>query len=943
MNNTRSFSQFGIFLFLLAALWLVPSHLQAQEVEVESVSPDLEEVKAGEIVTYSFRIENNSGQDGTFTENVGLPEGWQLMFPEEEFDISAGDSRTRSIMVRVPEHARAGSSPVNYEVYNVNAPELGAVASVVTRVEADKNLTIFQEDAPDRAIAGEQYTVLFRLTNPGNVAMGVDLSVDDLDFGTYSLSRSSVERLEPGDTVPVEVTVWSDSEISRRRTQRIRLTADSEELNGGSITESVVARVDIYPTEAGQPNVLLPVNFRLYAGISDDGNGGEREAAQAELQGEGYVDEDQENFLDFLFRAPNQNDENVSGMSRREHYGIGYETPLYTLEAGDRTYDLTELTTGSRYGRGGGAALRPVEGIETGAHYREDRFRTNEREDIAAYVTTTPFEHMDVGLNFLHRDQNNPMGPTTEGEVYSVNADWEFFNQRDRLEWEFAHSDAGNGFNETDQAWRFEYGGDAALADDFAYSLRAERFNPDYFGRTRDRERYSGTLRYPLVGSLQGYTDYWYLNRNLDRVPGQGSAIEENRFRQGFDMDLSQSVRATLEYEQFDAEDQLPGGTRDDRERAGHLSVQKRFDRGSLRAEYSHGELETATESETAWETSVAASYYPHQRLQLSLHGQYGDNHGIDGRLIDDYNDVGARARWAALNNLDFDLYYRKANFDEDSREQDRYQANVSWRITDAHSLDLDVRHIERQGSDRADRTSGLLTYNYSFDLPMARRSDVAGVEGRLYTINEDGERVPIESSVVYAGNQAAISDSDGGFAVYGLESGEQELEVNGLDIGPGYVPSEDTPETVNVSEGETTEVNVTVIRAAEIRGRVMIEHEEGGEINNGNGDASGEGETTEPEGFSDAIVEVRSGDEVYRTTTDDDGSFRFGRLMPGSWTVQVYEQNVPDYHELVEPQKVVEVGRGETGQLEFNIRPVNREIEVIDEGEIEPDNGDDE
>lgn len=164
-------------------------------------------------------------------------------------------------------------------------------------------------------------------------------------------------------------------------------------------------------------------------------------------------------------------------------------------------------------------------------------------------------------------------------------------------------------------------------------------------------------------------------------------------------------------------------------------------------------------------------------------------------------------------------------------------------------------------------------------------------------------------------------------------------------------------PLTVEVVGGESTEVDLGVVRAAQLSGKVLVMPANGnGNGNNGNGGngngngANGNGNGAvvigepgnnkgrrEPTGLANVLVELANGQEILRRITDQKGEFLFDSIRPGSWHLKVYDHNLPAYHYLETPEQDLTLEPGARAEITVRILPKVRQIKFIDEGVIQP------
>lgn len=949
---------------------------QGPGVDIYSVTPLLQEAESGHIVTFSFRVHNLTEQEQEFEEWYDLPDGWHAIVPPGRFVLEPGEELARQVAVQVPRGARAGVYEIMYGVRSERDDAISDSETVDVRVLPVEALELLFVDAPERVMAGKDYEIRARMINRGNVTLSVELSVSEREGFPARVIPQEVERLAPGSSVLVRIEGGTDGDLDRPRTHRVRLTAEAlpanDRMRDEMVSETLSIGIDVLPriSELEPMRHTYPVELRTDF-LFDDGDTG----VQAVLRGSGYLDEEGKRHLDFFLRAPDERDVGVYG--RREQFGATYSEPDFTVQAGDRRYELSPLTT-TRFARGGGIHYHPEGvGFEAGTFYAQDAWRRRKRRDVGAYAGVTPHEAASLRLNVLRRtvDASGAL-PSARDSVYSLLGDFELF-AGDSLELEYGYSESNRDSGVRDHAYSASYRG--ALFDDVRYSLRHRHYGPDYYGRSRDSEYSSGTVTFPVYGTLRGNLTCTLWDRNLDRDDERGTAPRSQRYRAGVSWRLADAYRMSLGVEEFRREDRNPDPDPefDYREQAALAALSRSFGWGSVRLDARRGRMDDrlVDERDRAWSFGSTATYRPHRRLRLSAFGNYGERYDVDpsNRIIRTTRRYGGRVRWDVRNDLHVNADVSRYEYEE-RRGSARYSAGANYTLPNGHAIRAGVRHSERRG--REDRTSGYVGYTVPFDVPLRRKQSVGAVEGRVLVVEDNGRRVRVMRDVIlFADGASAVTDRDGRFIFPALEPGMHELKVDVQSVGPGYVPLDEMPIRVEVEGGRTKEVRIEMARSGSMAGRVVLAVNDGqdgdgepseginlqgdgsnnnsnlwnnnnnfhnnnilGDGNNNNnlqGDGRGDGAEG---GLSGILVEMRRDGELQRTLTGRRGEFLFERLQPGEWTLKVYDDRLPAYHVIEAPERNVQVEPGERGEVIVKVRLRERAVQIIDEGVIDPE-----
>jgi hypothetical protein len=90
--------------------------------------------------------------------------------------------------------------------------------------------------------------------------------------------------------------------------------------------------------------------------------------------------------------------------------------------------------------------------------------------------------------------------------------------------------------------------------------------------------------------------------------------------------------------------------------------------------------------------------------------------------------------------------------------------------------------------------------------------------------------------------------------------------------------------------------------------------------------------------GLGNTLVEITQGEEVLRQLTDEKGRFSFEDIRPGKWKLKIYDYDLPLHHYLEQEEFQIELTSGEQKEITARVLPRLRPIQIIDEGQIEPE-----
>jgi hypothetical protein len=956
-----------------------------RDVEVRRLSPALVEAEPGEIVTLSFRVENRSPDPLLFQEILELPEGWTPLFLPAEFALASGESTVRLVGVQPGALAPGGEQDVRYGVVGLSDPTVRGEAEATVQLREVYALEMVGVgESVLRLFAGEVTEFGVRVLNRGNTPLEVQVGAR-LDLPAQIEVVPATVSLEPGGSELIRLRITTDPRLEDAQRRTLTVTASTpHEVAGRPVGARISVAVEGVPLRAGGDSWLrFPVTLSAF-GVDD----GSRSATQFTVFGDGFLDEARRRRLQLFVRGPDREGRAILNQ-RDEVWGV-LELPWLVLSAGDRAFTLSELSAQSRYGRGGGVELRPAWApVALSAFHVEDRFQVRERTDRGGSVA---FGSGQLRLNYLEMSWE-PMEeePSYREQVATLEARWNA-GAALRLDGEAARSESTRGDGVAGEAWRLSATGRLGTAWD--YRIRGRWAGPDFAGRLFDAADYEAHLGFPLGLGVRGTVGAQRYERNLDAVPSRGTANRENLFRGGVSIPLPAQLRLSLDLDVYDRDDaRADVGRRIEQERV-RVGVSQTRGAFSYRAEVRYSEARDRVEETTSsgLNYNLSLNYRPSRTFSLNGQARFGrDDTPRDSRLGRETSDYAGSLLWQPWEALRFRASYsqRQQRFPDDPirerQDQEFYSAGFDFSLSRTQEFRGDVRRSESRFG--IPQTVLSLAYQLRLDLPYARRGSVGALSGEARLLGPEGE-IPLANALVRVGGTATRTDAQGRFHFRTLAQGEHVISVETSDFGAGIVAASGQPDRVLIhGGGRGAEARLLYLEGATVRGTLRVIEPDAtpgtilplpippaGGATGGSGGSGGnranngkDGDGGNLEGARDGfpeipgrdgsglaasaplapppspesrallggiLVELAQGDDIRRTLTDRDGNFRFQLLPPGTWTLRVYPQGLPAFHQLDRESQELRVVPGEEQVVTVRILPMERRIRFLDEGE---------
>ena len=82
-------------------------------------------------------------------------------------------------------------------------------------------------------------------------------------------------------------------------------------------------------------------------------------------------------------------------------------------------------------------------------------------------------------------------------------------------------------------------------------------------------------------------------------------------------------------------------------------------------------------------------------------------------------------------------------------------------------------------------------------------------------------------------------------------------------------------------------------------------------------------------------VIELSQGEHSFVRRTDHNGVFRFAGMSAGHWVLQVHDRGLPERAVVENAVRVIELAPEDEVDLSIPVRLVNRQIQIIDAGEM--------
>jgi hypothetical protein len=894
----------------------------ASTVEVRSPSAKLIDTSPGRILTFSAVVANRGDQPDEFVEQLRLPTGCQKVAPPDlPFGIAPGGQVIRVMAVAIPSTMPAGRFDISYLVHSRRDPSSIGSLDLAMHVGAVDDLALVVDPHLGPVLAGDSYAVKLRVINRGNTPVEVQLASRSSAGFPVTMADASF-HLPAGSTREMSATVQTDHAFERHSSHAVTFDGTATTATGKSLVVSQASVVEVIPLISGNRDIFhrLPVNVRL-TGIAEAGYDAR---FQAEINGNGSLDEAGEHQVDFLLRGPDAQGSSLFG--ERDEYGASYRGEHWDFDLGDRIYSLSPLTQKHSLGRGAGVAWHD-EDTTAGAYYMSTRYRQQNSEEFGAYLREDFTENFSMQANVMRKlDDTYASAWSQRQNIVTLETHHRFKKALDlRLEAGISRSDDGT----TDAAYHVDAEGE--LPGKVHYAIEHTHAGPNFRG-------YYWNTDTTYLSVTKEFSPKWRGHANLNRYAESPNLVDvrssvinkENSWNLGADYAVTKDAELSLEWQHVDREDLLLPAAYNFTEDSARLGAGYNWGKFQSKSYVAHGFLDNSITGESGPfnRYTTVVSWSPDDAQTYSVFANHGPS-AFSGSSDESLN-AGASARWKFNQRLSANVSYARNQYDGlTGHEQDQALASLQYEFKNKSILALMGRWLRGvskvAASEATNEAAVLVTYSIPFHVPVSRKRSIGTLEGRLV----DGNGAGVPRVVVQAGSQFAVTDPNGRFEFPSLKPGPCQVKVIPDSLGPLMAMTTPLPMNVTVDPGETTSIELNACPASTISVSVKrFEFADGTALTTS-------GEVREARGEDAAIVEISNGRDTLRAQTDRLGAATFDRLPEGRWTLRVAVDDPSSLYTVEDAERTLTLVPGASQNVVVRVLPQKRSLRMLDQGTI--------
>lgn len=887
-----------------------------------SLGPEAFQARPGELINVLFEVTNTTGNDITAATDAILPEGWKVVNRPGPLRLAPSARAVFIFSVVVPSAARAATYEAAFRVFAQEAPSMSYRHGITVTVQEVQGLTVNLVEAPRTVVSGGLYAASFLVKNTGNDTVVLALSCSSLGGIPAVVDVDRVE-LAPGQSHVARVTARIPEDIPRGFTHRLFLEARSI----GPRPLAAQGWADVEVIRSGTPFLerftTIPATLTLRQATQHGGK--TASSLQAALEAQGPVDKAGKHHVELVLVGPDTTDETTFGT--QDQYLFRAYSETYDVVAGDSQFSLSPLTEQYLAARGAGLGLS-LGGLSVKGFSARPRWQEPDVTETGVSLGYRFGSSLDVTLNALGKSGEDEDAKVASAQVSIRPLPWMDMD---------IEGAQGNGGDTKGEAVRASV---SCAGPPGSARLSYLDADPDFPGYHKDKRLASLDLVSNISKPLRASLSFNREERNLRREPDIAQAPVDTRTRLGVDYLADDKTTYSLAVSGRRLEDRLPSPLTDFTEVTMRAGVRKQLPSASCNVFAETGGRRDETDGEVSplWQVALTAYGTRDRDLSFGLHARVASKVNIDpanARTVS----AGASVACSFSRETRIELSGQvDADRSDASRNKYLLEASVKKDLWQDSTLTARASRTLYTGhTDTKNETALLVEYAHEFGLPVARKAGTSTVSG---IVRDASSSKPLGGVILRLDGRSAATDPEGRFSFLGLTPGTAYLGVDVSGLDPTSLPDCQNPLPLTLEAGRVILVEILITKKATLRGRIEIYKAFKGEralptVLEGELLPRQEGaiELRPAAPLANALVELRGTGGTVRALTDAHGLFTFPELRPGTWTLAVSREAIPEDHVLEPAELTFELAPGDAREVALKVLPKKRVIRFMQEG----------
>lgn len=888
-----------VSIFTSLLLSLVGASASNSDLEIILINKNKIELKPGSSYNAAIMLVNNSDVDKEFLLKINSPEDLSPLIDYSTVIVEKTSKKLKIFSFYVNKSARVGDYSIEIIAYDkLEDIKIGNV-KIPVHIKPQYELLTKVLNAPDYLLSGDTLSVQFMVQNLSNTKAKIQATIIN-----GKISETKTFSLAPDSLIFIRVFVTTQEDLIHYAQNSVSL---STLITENPETKSNISYVyDVIPSGKIKFDSYNRIPTKISGLFVTNNQTGERKYGYMfDIRGAGIISKRKKRKLDFHFRGPNRQGNPILGQT--DEYNVKYSSPHSKVKLGDNSYSLTDLTEGSRSGRGA-EYEHILKRLRFGTFINYPRFYPSLQRVASVYSSYFIKDKLNLKVGYL----NKLYVADSAAQLISISGEVSPVSWAD-IKFEYATGMANNKMTKA-------YSTDLRLHHSrYRLFFTYTKADKDFPGYLSNSQYVSSGISTSILRKIDLNLNYNYNHTNiaLDTMYANAPLTNNLSFSAGYAINFNHSLNIGVSMRK--SEDISMPKLFNYKEYTARIGIRSRIKRFGIIAYGAMGKTENFLPLKEGEITTV---------LNANLTLQYNINKNIfakcfitymDGQqyLSDDITNYFYGAIIDAHWNNKIKILFQYQN---DYRVEEYYKdrsilgLQANYMIHTNHEIALGADYDLRKNSLNNTVLSASLKYTYTINVPVSRREDIGSLHGKI--TNNGVENVK-GIQFTLAGN-IVFSDKNGEFDIPFVETGTHFLFMDNSKSGLNTIAETPGPYKIDIIPGKKTYFEVSLTKSGKISGSIIIEEDK---------NKNRRGFIPAKAKLDKLIIEVQKDGETFRVFTKEDGTFHFNDLRPGGWKLIVYDNGIPDGYKLLNNEYQVHLSSTETKNINVIIKKISRKI----------------
>ena len=631
-------------------------------------------------------------------------------------------------------------------------------------------------------------------------------------------------------------------------------------------------------------------------------------AYQYYASGNGFLDFENKNQINFSIRGPNQFDFPAVGST--DEYAFSYKyKEKFKVTVGDYLQRLNNLMEFGRYGRGLKVEQK-FDKTSVSAFYQKARFYPNQKDAFGGNIRYNFTDRSSISLNLISKNltlTNNTFTSNIIGTSIDIRKD------NFQIETEIALGEAEKNLSLGFYNKFYLRVGKLQINNELVYA------DKNFYGFYNNSWLLINGLNYSLSNkiSLGVNTNFSRTNPSLDANVYSISPFAKTYL--GFiSYHPNQKNSFTLNFIKQEREDRQTPSKFHYKEDLGNFSYLLNTDKFSINTQSRYGFSQNLLSDDSLSKNlSFSNLLQPSVKIMPWMWiGAYFEHQST--RKFTRNNDLqnlvyyGGSLRINFKQNLNVSVLYRN-NYSPDQFFEQRTFLDASLNYDSKHhqfSLSGGQVFLPNVPDSYQNTMFFSAKYILKLHLPIAKNKKLGTISGEIFGMNNG---VSKEGVMVQLGEKRFLTDATGKFYFKDLVPDQYFLKIVSNKIG--LISTTKFPMQVEVKADSISNINVAFIKTGGVVGKINFEY------------SSNVHKVVDIEKIPMILVTLYNDKESYTTQMNSRNEFSFKEMKPDSWKIKVYMPGSQPLFTIQNPEQSLEIESDKLKEVNFNVQPTERKI----------------